>query len=224
MSMQLRRPKSAAKKVGKSSRPKKLARKLLPESPQVVLDVDDEKENERVKEKLLEASADPTPPKKSPSPVGKCSAMGDECGHPTLQRFRHFCVQCGDGVHAIEPCGFELEEGGVACGNCYIEMKPVSSNKKFEPFTQLSEKEEQSDESDEEDVEKFDCITVKKKTRNSNGRAVTESLKLIVGSCPAMGTYCLCKDERWGDVHCDECGLPVHRSPLCLTVNNGKKF
>ena len=49
--------------------------------------------------------------------LGKCHAMGSDCTLDHLQNNRHHCANCGDGVHAIEPCGKELK-GKLYCMNC----------------------------------------------------------------------------------------------------------
>ena len=50
--------------------------------------------------------------------VGKCSALGSGCTLENLQNNRHFCADCGDGVHAIAPCGREVA-GKLYCYPCF---------------------------------------------------------------------------------------------------------
>jgi len=50
--------------------------------------------------------------------VGKCSALGSGCTLEHLQNNRHFCADCGDGVHAIAPCGKEVD-GKLYCYPCF---------------------------------------------------------------------------------------------------------
>ena len=197
--MMLTKPKSAAK-VRKSSRPKKLSQKLR----------DDDVAPAPVRQRLLEATGGVPPPPPVDLNVGKCHAMGDECGHPTLQRNRHLCVGCGDGVHAIEPCGFELEPeegGGVACANCYSEMKPAAKN--------LKKNLEGIDDSDDDSVHSL--VDKADRTRHR--------VWFRKGRCPAMGAECVGFQHAWGDVTCSGCLLPTHRQPTCLHVDdNGKKY
>jgi len=54
--------------------------------------------------------------------VGKCSALGSGCTLEHLQNNRHHCADCGDGVHAIEPCGKEAK-GKMYCYPCYQDNK-----------------------------------------------------------------------------------------------------
>ena len=50
--------------------------------------------------------------------IGKCHAMGRDCTLDHLQNNRHHCADCGDGVHAIEPCAKEYK-GKLYCMNCF---------------------------------------------------------------------------------------------------------
>ena len=201
MSMMLTKPKSAAK-VRKSSRPKKLSQKLR----------DDDVAPAPVRQRLLEATGGVPPPPPVDLNVGKCHAMGDECGHPTLQRNRHLCVGCGDGVHAIEPCGFELEPeegGGVACANCYSEMKPAAKNLK---------KNLEGIDSDSDNSSVHSVVDKADRTRHR--------IWFRRGPCPAMQGRCLSVQCAWGDVTCCNCLLPTHKHPTCLMVDedSGKKY
>ena len=83
--------------------------------------------------------------------VGKCSAMGDECGNPQMEKNRHHCVDCGDGVHAVPPCSNPTDDG-LVCSSCFEKRADCTGPWLTKEQEEEAEKDYEDYDDDDDDV------------------------------------------------------------------------
>ena len=70
--------------------------------------------------------------------VLRCHALGDECKNWQHGQSRHYCDDCGDGVHGMSPCSLRIRNTErYRCMNCVRDREEMAEKKEKEKKQQI---------------------------------------------------------------------------------------